>query len=88
MLQIRDDLQMAMYEQVPSLLSLHSFPFTYEITMTIIKQLSGNPHQTRYKIYQRTDLNLKTLFNIVEAPFNNNCWTMMSVLCNDVQKGQ
>ena len=31
---------------------------------------------------------LKTSFNIVEAPFEKQNWTLMSVLYNDVQKGQ
>ena len=31
---------------------------------------------------------LKTLFNILEDRFKKNCWTLMSVWYNGVQKGQ
>ena len=31
---------------------------------------------------------LKTLFNIVEAPYKQNRWTLMSVLYDDVQMDQ
>ena len=34
----------------------------------------------------QTDDTLKTLFNFVEA--QKKCWTMMSVVYNDVQKDQ
>ena len=35
-----------------------------------------------------SSIHSKTLFNIVEAPFNNKNWTLMSVLYDDIQMDQ
>ena len=47
--------------------------------------IKSNPQTFNNSCKQTSSYTLKTLFNIVEAPFKKFFWTLMSVLYDDVQ---
>ena len=53
-----------------------------------VHTVQDGEHKVIESHYWNCHKRLKTMFNIVEAPFKKNCWTLISLLYDDVQMDQ